>query len=123
MKKYILALITIALISTSCTSPTEPKPKFANVYGEVCIGILKTIRYSGRVEMQYDGEISSSTLYNFHLDGLLSIYDFSFENVEINRGKQATFIVKLMNGFGAETICADTTLILKSGDNSFRLAF
>jgi len=121
VKKHILTLITIALIATSCSLPTDPKPKLANMYGEVCTGLMQTIKYSGRVELQYNGEISSSTLHNLHFDGPYCLYDFTFENIEIAGSKQATFIVKLMNGFGAETVYGDTTFVLRKGDSSFRL--
>jgi len=52
---------------------------------------------------------------------LYNIYDCTFENIEIADGKKATFIVKLTNGFGAETTYADTSMFLSEGANNFRL--
>ena len=117
--KRLAILILITLIS--CTIPTDPKSETANIYGEVGLSNWRTIKYSGRVEMQYNGTTTSSTLSNPHMVRMYNVYDYSFENVEILEGKQAIFVVKLMNGFGAETVYADTAFVLKDGDNNFRL--
>ena len=119
MKRIILIILSFMLIS--CSGPTESRPQKVNIYGEVAIIYIYTIKYSGRVEMEYNGAVLSSTLANLHRDGIYNIYDFKFENVELAKNKEATFIVKLTNGFGAETVHADTTFMPTSANNDFRL--
>lgn len=115
MKRLLFAVLLLA----ACSNPTEPKPKYANIYGEFWI-LFGSIKYSGKAEMQYNGETYNSTLTGptAKSDPFNSYYNFTFENIEVSKGKSATIAIKLMNGFGAETVVDDTTMTLTAGADS-----
>ena len=117
MKTKFVFSCALLLLSGCIFSPD----KKANVYGEVSMNSFFTIKYGGKVVMEYNGRTQSSTLTNRHVEDIYNIYDCKFENIEIADGKKATFIVKLMNGFGSETTLNSTTLSLNEGDNKFRI--
>ncbi|MBN2103470.1 hypothetical protein JW835_05450 [bacterium] len=114
MKHFKLLLLFLLFVFIHCDNPAESE-KFADIFGEVSMYTGNTIEYSGRVEMQYNGNVQSYPLVSPHQEDGFNIYNWQFEDIEIAKDNEAFFFLKLMNESGAETVYADTSLCLKEG--------